>query len=390
MELPIPCEERLQTLCAKRRLTISIPRELATEDTRVPLTPQGVELLVAQGHTVKVEKGVGEAARFDDSRYAEAGATVVTTHKAAFDAEVVLKTTLPTVKEVSLMQKKASLICSISQLRRSKDDVQALAAKKCNVLALDFLTDGKSHQSLLRRSLSEIEGSMAITTAASLLQQTNEGKGIVIGGVTGVPPTEIVVVGSDLTAFSIAKIAQAFGSTVKIFDSDMLHLQQINERLPVRVFTSNIHPQAFNKALQSADVVIGTRSPSPEAFFVPAESIKQLKRHAIVIDLNINFGGRFEISHATTIDKPTFIYGGTICHCLPDITVLASHTASIVVSDFVAPTIGRIAIGGGLLSSIREDRVLASATAMLQGVTTNKYLAQTYDTDFCDIDLLSF
>ena len=390
MELPVPCEERLLTPCAKRRLRISIPREQSNEDTRVPLTPQGVEILVAQGHEVKIEKGAGEAARFDDHRYADAGATIVDTHRAALDAEVVLKTSLPTAKEVSHMPKKASLVCLISHVKRDKAAVEALAAKKCNVLALDFLTDGKSNDSLLRRSLSEIEGSMTISTAAHLLEQTDNGKGIVIGSVTGVPPTEIVVVGSDHTALSIAKIAQAFGSTVKIFDTDMRRLQQINERLPMRVFTSNVHPQAFNKALQSADVVIGTRSRSTEAFFVPAELLKQLKRHAIVIDLNINFGGRFEISRATTIENPTFFYGDTICHCLPDITMLASHTASIVMSDFVAPTFGKIATGGGLLSTIRQDRALASATAMLEGVATNRYLADTYGVDFCDIDLLSF
>lgn len=385
-----PCEERLQVAKKKRVIRFSIPHENFNEETRLPLTPQGVEVLVAQGHEVVVESHAGREAQFSNEQYIEAGARIVHTHAEAFDVDVVVKISLPTEEELKYIKEGLNIICFTTQHRRSRKLYKELAAKKCNIIALDFLTDEGS-EPIVMRCLGEIEGMLAITTAAHLLENTDGGKGVIIGGITAVPPTEVVILGTNMAAQRAARTALALGASVKIFGNQHADLQQMSPHLPMQVFTSVLHPQALNKAMASADVVIGTQNaPGTYSYVVNAETVKLMKHQAVIVDLNCNYGGRFETSHSTTIKNPTYEEYSVVHHCLNNISVLASHTSTIVVSDIITPIILNMVESGSLSYIIRENRHIANSVVMLNGITTNKYISDVFDTDYYDINLLLY
>ncbi len=384
-----PCEEKLVISRARKVLTIGIAAEAPDEETRVPITPQGVEVLTAQGHKIIVEHDAGAPSRFADDKYADAGAEISKSHAQIFNADIILKLSPPTEEEAELMHDGQTLVCFISRHQRNKEIFQSLCKKKVTIIATDFITDSEREDPVVFRCLGEIEGMLAITTAAHLLETTDGGKGIIIGGVTGVPPTEIVIIGSDMAATSAARTAISLGCTVKIFDTDHARLQTLATKMPHHIFTSILHPQALKKALRSADVIIATRQhPAVRGYCIPSEYLSYLKRGAVVIDLDSTNGGRTENTKPTTMASPSYNMQGLIHHCLPDITTLVPHTASIVISDILTPIISKIADAGGIDQAARFHRNIQDAIAMFQGTTTNKYLAKKTNTEYFDVKLL--
>lgn len=384
-----PCEEKLVLPHPGKSFTIGIPSEDSAEETRMPLTPQGVEILVAQGHRVLMERGAGLAARFTDESYAAAGAELTDDPGRVFSSDIVLKVSPPTAAQAGLMRKGQILLCLISRNVRSADSFAILAEKRVTLIAADAMVGATDSEPSVVRSLGEMEGVMSITTAANLLEQPNGGKGVLIGGVTGVPPTEVVILGADSSAVSAARTALAFGSNVKVFDTSLARLQSFEWHMPHHVFTSVLHPQALSKALGSADVLICSRHEgSKPPFRIPVDYLTLLKHDAVVIDLDIVAGGRTELSRPTSPTNPVFRSQGLFFHCLPDITVLAPHTASIILSDSVSPLITRIAAEGGVEQAARRCSSVASSVAMFHGTVTNKALADRTGLEYFDLRLL--
>lgn len=384
-----PCEEKLVLPHSGKSFSIGIPAEDPQEETRMPLTPQGVEVLVAQGHRVTVQRGAGRAARFSDESYAAAGADMTDDEARVFDSDIILKVSPPTPGQVALMRKGQNLVCLITRNVRSAEPFALLAEKKVSLIAADTMVAAGDAEPSLVRSLGEMEGVMAITAAAHVLEQPNGGKGVIVGGVTGVPPTEVVILGADSSAVSAARAATAFGSNVKVFDTSLAKLQSLEWHMPHHVFTSVLHPQALAKALASADVLICTRREGgAEPFQVPEDYLSLLKHDAVVVDLDTVAGGRTEASHPTSPAAPVFRSHGVFFHCLPDITVLAPHTASIILSDSISPLISLIAAEGGIEPAARFSPQVASAIAMFRGTATNKSLAERASLEYYDLRLL--
>lgn len=384
-----PCEERLQMVTKRRSLRITIPRENSDEETRMPLTPQAVEVLVAQGHTVVIETLSGSEARFSDQQYSDAGAQIVGSHAQAFDGDIILKLSLPAEDELQYIKDKQTIIAFATRHGRPAEVYKALAKKECNIIALDFLSDSDEEEPVVTRCLGELEGMLAITTAACLLERTNGGKGIIIGGVTGVPPTEIIILGAGRSALCAARTALALGALVRVFDNHHSNLQKMAQQLPHHVFTSILHPQALSKAMVSADVIIGMHAiPGEYQYCVEEDVIRLMKRGAIAIDLNTTSGVRFETSTPTTLQSPTYVRDNVIHHCLPDISMLAPHTATIVISDIITPIIGELAEFGNLTETIKNYGGVARGTVMFRGLTTNQCIAERFGTEFYNIALL--
>ncbi|MGN0029359.1 MAG: alanine dehydrogenase [Marinilabiliaceae bacterium] len=384
-----PCEEKLVLPHPGKSFSIGIPSEDSAEETRMPLTPQGVEILVAQGHRVLMERGAGLAARFSDESYAAAGAELTDDSGRVFSSDIVLKVAPPTAAQAGLMRKGQVLLCLVSRNVRAADSFAILAEKRVTLIAADAMVGAGDREPSLVRSLGEMEGVMAITTAANILEQPNGGKGVLIGGVTGVPPTEVVILGADSSAVSAARAAVAFGSNVKVFDTSLSKLQSLEWHMPHHVFTSVLHPQALSKALGSADVLICSRHEGCKPpFRIPVDYLALLKHDAVIIDLDVVAGGRTELSRPTSPAEPVFRNRGLFFHCLPDITVLAPHTASIILSDSVAPLITRIAAEGGIEQAARLCATVASSVAMFHGTVTNKALADRTGLEYFDLRLL--
>ncbi len=385
-----PCEEKLVVPHSRRSVSFGILAEDGVAETRVPLTPQGVEIFVAQGHRVVVQRGLGLAARFSDESYASAGAEVVGSVGEVLESDVIVKVSPPSGEQAGLMRKGQTLVCLIGRNEWDSAPFAVLSAKKVSVIAADAMVDAGSAEPALSRSLGQMEGVMAITTAAHLLEQTNGGKGVMIGGVTGVPPTEIVIIGADAAALCATRAASALGAYVKVFDTSLAKLHAMDGRLPDRVFTSVLHPQALTKALRSADILICTRRPDAggQCFCVPADYLALIKHDAVVIDLDVVAGGRTELSRPTDSSAPTFRASGLFFHCLPDITVLAPHTASIIISDVVSPVLSLLAAEGGVDGAARVSPSMATAVAMYRGTVTNKALAARSGLEYYDLRLL--
>lgn len=336
-----------------------------------------------------MERGAGLAARFSDESYAAAGAELTDDSGRVFSSDIVLKVSPPTAAQAGLMRKGQVLLCLISRNVRTAEIFAILAEKRVTLIAADAMVGAGDREPSLTRSLGEMEGVMAITTAANLLEQPNGGKGVLIGGVTGVPPTEVVVLGADSSAVSAARAALAFGSNVKVFDTSLAKLQSLEWRMPHHVFTSVLHPQALSKALSSADVLICSRHEGCKPpFRIPVDYLALLKHDAVIIDLDVVAGGRTELSRPTSPASPVFRGSGLFFHCLPDITVLAPHTASIILSDSVAPLITRIAAEGGIEQAARLCATVASSVAMFHGTVTNKALADRTGLEYFDLRLL--
>lgn len=384
-----PCEERVVPTESRRRLTIGIPAEDPAVETRSPLTPQGVEILTSAGHKVVVERRRQATSRFTDEQYARAGAQISDSRRATLDADLVLKVAPPEVADVAQMRQSPTIACFAGRHKTPPEVFRQLADRRATLIATDSMTDTPGSWPVIDRALGEMEGQMAITTAAHLLEEGCGGKGIIVGGVTGVPPTEVVIVGADTAAFFAARAGLALGCSVKIFDTSHSALQSVAMRLPHHVFTSILHPQAMTKALGSADVIIGTRhAGSTPGYAIPAEHLALVKRGAVVVDLDASNGGRTEHSAPTSIAAPTYKMEGLTFHCLPDITTLAPHTATIVISDTLTPLIARLAEAGGTARAALHHADVQSAIAMFHGCFTNQRLARAAGAEYFDIKLL--
>lgn len=384
-----PCEEKLVLPHSGKSFSIGIPSEDFAEETRMPLTPQGVEVLVAQGHKILMERGAGLAARFSDEDYAAAGAELTDDADRVFASDIVLKVAPPSAKQAERMRKGQILVCLISRNVRDAEPFAILAEKKVTLVAADAMVSAGDREPSVVRSLGEMEGVMAVTAAANVLEQPNGGKGIIVGGVTGVPPTEVVILGAGSSAVSAARAAVAFGSNVKVFDTSLAKLQSLEWHMPHHVFTSVLHPQALSKALGSADVIICTRHEGCKPpFRIPVDYLALLKHDAVIVDLDVVAGGRTEVSRPTSPANPVFRSHGLFFHCLPDITVLASHTATIILSDSVSPLLSQIAAQGGIEQAARLSGTVASSVAMFRGTVTNRFLAERTRLEYFDLRLL--
>lgn len=390
-----PCMELIQTEDKNKNFRIGIPSGIDEEDARIALTPQAVEALTAQGHKIVYEKGSGKNARFADDQYAKAGAQMVETHKEAFMCDIIVRLTLPTLEEIQHMPNGSTIICCLKNIRRSSEAYSLLIKKRINIIGIDYLKQAADDEALLGSCLGEVKGQLALTTAAHLLESDGEeSKGVIIGGATGVPPTEIIILGSDTTAFSVARVALAFGSVVKIFDSSHVRLMKLQDRLGSNnhVFTSIFHPQAFNKSLHSADVLIASESANGTVdYHISKESLAHMKKNAVIIDLTTKDKLAVETQeNKSTIKQPAYNEDGHIYVKLPDISMLAAHTSSIIISDIVTSSINSLSKSGHLSEATIMDDYICQGTTMLAGVTTNKEVAEWYGTEYCDIRLLRF
>lgn len=393
-EVLTPCLERIHETNKNRRFRIGLPAEPEKNENRIAITPQAVEVLVSMGHEVIFEKGAGEKAKFKNDDYSSAGAKITTTHKEAFECEIVVRLTLPTKEECEYLSKGATVICCLKHIRRSNDDYASIAQKGCNIIALDLMKKANDDETLLGLCLGDIRGQMAVTSAAHLLQNNDGiGKGVIIGGVVGIPQTEIIILGADTAAFSVAKYALAFGSSVKIFDSSHVRLQKLQDKLGCYnyTFTSIYHPQTLNKALRSADVLVACGAANGTIdYYVTKESLSLLKKGAVILDITPAPLSGIETSHVSTLDNPHYEEDAHLFQCLPDISMLASHTSSIIISDIVVAVLKSISDNGSMDETTIVDDYIKQGTVMLNGTTTNAEVAKWYGTDYIDIRLLRF
>lgn len=386
----LPQEEKLEIAKHKSELFIGIPKETSYQERRICLTPDAVSSLVSHGHRVMIESGAGKNASFTDKEYSDAGAEVTQDTKKVFSCPILLKVEPPTLEEIEMMNLEAILISAIQLKTQKKDYFEALTKKKITSLAFEFIKDSDGSYPAVK-SLSEIAGTASVLIAAELMINNNDGKGLLFGNITGVPPTEVVILGAGTVAEYAVRTALSLGANVKVFDNSITKLRRLQNTLNQRIFTSTIHDKALLKALRRCDVAIGALKGENRTPIVVTETmVEHMKKGAVIVDVSIDTGGCFETSEVTTHEHPTFIKNNVIHYCVPNIPSRYSKTASISISNIITPTLINIAEDGGIETAIRCNKGLKNGIYFYHGILTNKSIADWFNLEHRDINLIVF
>ncbi len=384
-----PQEAMLEVKNKKNNLFIGIPKETSFQENRIALTPLSVGLLIQNGHEVFIEAGAGLAANFNDDHYSEQGARIVYDKKEVYKADIIIKIAPPTDDEVEMMKMGQVLFSALQMSTMKAEFLQSLMKKKVTAFSFEYLRDEGNVLSVVR-AMSEIVGATSVLIAAEYLSNVLEGKGLMLGGITGVPPTEIVILGAGTVGEYAARTAIALGAEVKVFDSSIYRLRRLQNNIGTRVFTSVIQPVVLQKAIRNCDVAIGAirashgRSPC----IVSEETVSKMKPNSVVIDVSIDQGGCFETSKVTNHTVPTFRKYDVIHYCVPNIASRVSRTATYALTNIFTPILLDIGEMGGVMNLIWERPGIRNATYLYQGKLTNKDLSERFNIPVKDLDLL--
>jgi alanine dehydrogenase len=386
----LPQEEVLERGLKRKQLVVGIPRELQEDESRTTLTPEAVEMLVDNGHHIIIETGVGTRANYSDNDYSECGGFIVDNHAEIFSkSDIILKISPPVTKEIESMKRNQVIISSLRHMTQDKDFFYRLMNKKVTAISYEHLRNNDNSFPIIR-SMSEIAGSTSILIAAEYLSNQHGGKGIMLGGITGITPTEVVILGAGAAAESAARAALSLGSFVKVFDHSVDRLRRLQDILGKRLYTSVFHPRVITKALKSADVVIGALhlDGNGPRFFITGEMVKEMKKGSVIVDLSIDQGGCIETSECRTHRNPVFIKHDVIHYCVPNIPSRVARTATMALSNIFAPLILSIGESGGIKPSLVDNAGLRKGVYIYNGMLTNSMIGRLFDIPAKDIELL--
>ena len=385
----LPKEEMLEIGRKKQRLYIGIPKESSWQEYRVALVPDAVALLVNNGHNVIIETQAGAMANFSDNDYSEAGAKITYDTSEVWKADIIMKVGPPTNEEIDMMKMKQTLFSALQLSVQPKDTLKKLMQKKITAIAWEHIKDEEGIYPVVR-SMGESAGTASILIAAEYLSKTNNGRGTIMGGIAGITPTEVVILGAGTVGECATRSALGLGATVKVLDSSIYRLRRLQNDIGTRINTSVMQPRVLEKYLKTADVVIGAvRSRSGRTPCVVTEAmVEGMKEGAVLIDVSIDQGGCFETSKVTTHTNPVFSKHGIIHYCVPNIASRFPRTASIALSNIFSPILINMGDEGGSENLIKYDLGFRNGVYMLHGTLTNPILGEAFKLPYKDIELL--
>ncbi len=381
--------EVLEVSEKNKSISIGIPKEHDNDENRVPIVPNSIRSLVGYGHRIILEKGTGLRSNFTDHDYAESGADISPSKEKVFGCDVVVKASPPELDEIELMSEGAILISPIILPRMSEAYLLALKKKKIIAIAMEYL-EGESGAFPLVRIMSEIAGMASVFTAAELLSYGQGGRGILLGGVSGVPPAKVVILGAGVVAEFATKTALGLGASVRIFDNDISKLMRIQNLIGRQLHTSTFNPVYLGYQLLSADVVIGAihsksgRSP----ILVTEEMVSKMKPGSVIVDVSIDQGGCIETSEITTHKNPTIVKHDIIHYGVPNIASKVPRTASAAISNIITPILIKAGNYGSVEGLIYEGKGVRNGVYAYKGAITNHYLSKRFGLKYQDLNLL--
>lgn len=369
-------------------LQIGVPKEAAKQENRVPLKPDSVGVLVQNGHEVTIESGAGASASFNDQEYSEAGAQISRNSKEVFESQVVLKVEPPTLEEIEWMKGGSVLLSAFQYGKQTAAYLEAVNRKKLIAVGYEFIEDKVGGLPLVR-AMSEIAGSTVMSIAAEYLSSTNKGKGIILGGITGVPPTKVVIVGAGTVAEFAARAALGLGADVRIFDDHIYKLRRLKHALGREVYTSTVDREVMGKEIAESDVLIGAArmEKGRSKLLVTDEMVSSMENGSVVIDVSIDQGGCIETSEITTHEKPTFEKYGVTHYCVPNIASRAGRSASLAISNIFTPILLEAGEEGGFEEMIYAQPRIMKGVYSYKGSLTKLELAKRFNLAFKDISL---
>lgn len=382
-------EETLDVKVEGAPLFIGIPKETAFQENRITLTPDAVGVLVNNGHQVIMEANAGEGSKFTDREYGEAGAKIVFEKADVYKAPILLKSA-PVMEEcVPLLQMNQTIISPIHLSAMKTELLTNMMEKKITAFSFENLKDDSGTYPIVR-SMSEIAGSAIMLIAGQYLGSANKGKGVLLGGISGIPPTKVIIIGAGVVGEFATRTALAMGASVKVFDNNVYRLKRLQNNLGVRVWTSVIEPKILAKQLKTCEVAVGAMSSEfgRTPVIVSEEMVAAMRPGSVIIDVSIDRGGCFETSEITSHQKPTYLKHDVIHYCVPNIPSGFARTASQAISNVLMPLMLTVSDEGGFEEMVWHNFNLRNGIYLYRGHLTNFYLSTRFNLKFTDLNLL--
>jgi len=382
-------EEMLEVGKKRQFISIGIPKESLKYESRVSLTPEAVELLVGNGHQVIIERGAGLEASYLDKDYSELGGQITDNRADVYQCDIILKVAPLTLEEIEILKGNQVIISSLHVTSQNEEYIRRLMNKKMTAIAFETIMDKFNHYPVVR-SMSEIAGIASILIATEYLSNVHKGKGVLLGGITGITPAEIIILGAGTAGEYAARVAMGLGAVVKVFDNSVHKLRRLQNYVGRRLSTSIFHPRVLEKALKSADVVIGAIhliEKGPRCY-VTENMVKGMKKGSVIVDISIDQGGCIETSEQRDHGSPVFTKHGVIHYCVPNIPSRVARTASIALSNVFNPILLEIGEAGGIKQQLKDDTGLRKGVYIFNGILTSQYLGNRFGIQAKDIDLL--
>ena len=369
-------------------MIIGILKEIKTEENRVSMTPAGVEVMIQNGHTLLVEKDSGKGSGFEDETYKNTGAEIVTTPQEIFErAEMVMHVKEPLPAEYSLIRED-QIVFTYLHLAAAEELTHALI--KCRSINIAYETIQKADGSLpLLTPMSEVAGRMATQQGAKYLEMAQGGHGVLLGGVPGVDPGTVVIIGGGVVGVNAAKMACGLGAKVYILDMNLDRLRYLSDVMPANCIPLMASPATTRKLVKEADVVIGavlvagTKAPK----LVTREMLKTMQKGSVLVDVAIDQGGCFETSRATTHSDPIFEVEGIVHYCVANMPGAVAKTSTIALTNATLPYAVQIA-NKGWQGAMRENPEIKLGANVMNGKVTYQAVAETFGLEYTPIDSL--
>ena len=382
-------EETLDIKSKNAQLHIGLPKETAFQENRVPLIPDAVNVLVNNGHEEVVETTAGEGSKYTDKDYSEAGAKIAYDRAEVYKAPIIIKSAPIMDDDLPYLQFNQTIISPIQLSILKKEIIEQLMEKRITALGFESIKDDSGTYPIVR-SMSEIAGSAVMLIAGQYLGSPNNGKGVLLGGISGIPPTKVIIIGAGVVGEFATRTALALGASVKVFDNNVYRLKRLQNNLGVRVWTSVIEPKILAKQLKTCEVAVGAlsnengRSP----IVVTEEMVSAMRPGSIIIDVSIDRGGCFETSEITTHQHPVFLKHDVIHYCVPNIPSGFARTASHAISNVLMPLLMNAGDAGGFTEMVWHNFNLRHGVYMYRGHLTNFYISQRFGLKYTDLNLL--
>ncbi len=381
--------ETLEVLGKNKGSTIGVLKENFIQENRVALVPNSIRSIVGYGHKVIIESGAGAKAHYSDENYASTGAQVTKSRQEVLQSQIVIKSSPLTHDELDQLKAGQVLLTMLPWPMISKDYLKKLKQKKIRAFAMDYLQNPDGSFPVIRM-MGEMAGRIAIQTASELLNVYAGGRGVLLGGVSGVPPSKVLILGAGVVGQHATQTALGLGASVRIFDNDINKITRLQDKIGRQLHTSSINPEYLAYQLTSADVLIaamhGKNGRAP--VLVSEEMVSKMKKGAVIIDVSIDQGGCVETSKMTTHSNPTFVTHDVIHYCVPNMASKVPRTSSLAISNVITPAILQLASPRNMVDLLYNNQGLMKGVYAYDGHITNEYLSKKYELKYTALQLL--
>jgi alanine dehydrogenase len=369
-------------------MKVGLPKEIKDNEYRVGLTPAGVRALTDAGHQVFIEKGAGEGSGFSDEQYIRAGGKILDRADDVWaEGEMIVKVKEPIEPEYARMRE-GQVLFTYLHLAPEIELTKQLMQRKVTGIAYETIMDKRGNLPLLK-PMSEVAGRMAVQVGATYLEKMNGGRGILLGGVPGVPPANVVIIGGGVVGTEAAKVAVGMGAKVTVIDKNLERLRQLDDMFLSRVQTLASSRYQIHEAISNADLIIGAvlivGAAAPK--LVTREMLKDVPKGAVVVDVAVDQGGCFETTRPTTHSNPTFYEEGVLHYCVANMPGAVPRTSTFALTNATLPYALDLA-NKGFEKAIAEDESLRQGVNTYAGKCTYKAVADSQGIEYTPLESL--